>query len=79
MNGLRPAAGLVVEVLDGEAVILALADGRVHRLNEVATRWWSDLVAGGPIGGPEDGAEVATLVAQLLAVGLVVRDDADAS
>lgn len=41
------ADGVVYEVLDGEAVLLHLPTGTYYRLNEVATRAWTSLVATG--------------------------------
>ncbi len=71
----RPVGALVVEVLDGEAVIFAPADGRVHRLNEIATRWWSNITAGIEPDDPADREEYAEFVAQLATAGLVVDVD----
>ncbi len=71
----RPVSSLVVEVLDGEAVIFAPTDGRVHRLNATATRWWSNIAAGIEPDDPDDREEYAEFVEQLATAGLVVDVD----
>lgn len=39
----RPAAHVVTEVLDGEAVLLNLESGRYYTLNPTGTRMWQLL------------------------------------
>lgn len=76
MSAVTPVANLATVVLDGEAVVLDVASGRVHRFNASATRIWvgvdgvrtpTDIAEdlGAPVG------EVDAFIAELQRAGLV--------
>lgn len=80
----RPSAGTLSRVLDGEAVLLGAATARYYGLDPVGTRIWSLLGEGEDLDGvtravvreyevaePQARADVYALVADLLQHGLI--------
>jgi hypothetical protein len=80
----RPVRKLAVRVIDGRAVMLTIADSKLHRLNETATRIWSRIESGEAVSEMVDGLcrefavsreqaerDVTTLLHDLLARGIV--------
>lgn len=45
----RPVKKLAVRVIDGKAVMLTIADSKLHRLNASATRVWQGIEAGSTV------------------------------
>ncbi len=87
MNAARvkPVKKVAVRVVDGRAVMLTVADSRLHRLNATATRVWEGIMDGmsseeiagalcAAYGVPRETAraDVEELFSDLLARGIVV-------
>ena len=87
MNAARvkPVKKVAVRVVDGRAVMLTVADSRLHRLNGTATRIWEGIVDGMSSAEIADAlcaaydvppetarADVEELFSDLLARGIVV-------
>lgn len=84
---LQPSADVIFRELDGEAVLLDLANGRYYGLNAVGTRVWT-LAAGGTrvedvvtalagefdADAPRIRDDVEALLADLIGRGLLVED-----
>ena len=80
-----PVRKVAGRVIDGKAVMITLADSRLHRLNASATRVWQAIEAGRSVPEIVDGlceafavpraraqADVAALLRELVALGIVV-------
>jgi hypothetical protein len=83
-TGYMPVKKVAVRVIDGEAVMLTIADSKLHRLNRVATRIWQGVEAGESVpeivsaivagfGAPREQveADVEALLADLTRLGIV--------
>jgi hypothetical protein len=81
-----PVKKLAARVFDGKAVMLTVADSKLHRLNESATRVWQGVEVGRSLEeiaaglaaefavAPEEArADVAALLAELERRGIVER------
>ena len=81
----RPVRKVAVRVIDGKAVMITLADSKLHRLNASGTRVWEGIEGGRTVSEIVDGlcrefavpreradADVGALLGELLARGIVV-------
>ena len=81
-----PVKKLAARVIDGRVVMLTVADSKLHRLNESATRVWQGVEAGRSpeeiaaglaaefaVAPEEARADVAALLAELERRGIVER------
>ncbi len=80
----RPVKKLAARVIDGKAVMLTIADSKLHRLNTSATMVWDGIASGKTVSEIVAGlceqfavtrerahADVTALLGELLARGIV--------
>jgi hypothetical protein len=88
----RPVKKVAVRVIDGKAVMLTIADSKLHRLNASATRVWQGIESGRTVSEIADAlcaefavsreralADVTALLAELHALGIVAPASEEAA
>ena len=87
----RPVRKVAVRVIDGKAVMITLADSKLHRLNASGTRVWEGLESGRTVSEIVAGlcrefavsraqahADVIAMLGELVARGIVVPVEGEA-